>query len=120
MNGQNKHNHKGSTHWVHHRITAVINVFIMPWFVINMVLLGKTHFVNMLDFLKTPVNAGLITIMLVNVFYHGTLGIQVVIEDYVHNKTIRWASINGLRLLAILFCGAALYSLHHIYNFELN
>jgi succinate dehydrogenase / fumarate reductase, membrane anchor subunit len=48
-------------------------------------------------------SAVLLVLLLVATFYHGALGLQVVIEDYVENEAVRLGSLIVMRLLAIVF-----------------
>ncbi len=107
----------GSHHWLHQRYTALANLLLMPWLLINVICMAKTPKYELTDFLSAPHNAILTILVLFSVFYHGTLGIQVVIEDYVHKKAVKWGMLIGLKFLAILFCFAGIFSVLLIYYY---
>lgn len=107
----------GSSHWLHQRYTAIANLLLGPWLLINVICMAKTPKYEITDFLLAPHNAILTVLFLISVFYHGTLGIQVVIEDYVHNKIAKWSMLIAIKLLAILSCFAGIFSVIFIYYY---
>jgi succinate dehydrogenase / fumarate reductase, membrane anchor subunit len=79
---------------VHHfwvqRVTAVALALLTPWFIwLAVGLVGAEYAVVRLS-LAQPLNATLMIAFVVTLFWHARLGLQVVIEDYVH---IRWLEI---------------------------
>ena len=66
-----------------------INIPLIIWFIISIISLRDYSFNENINWLKQPINCILITLMLTSVFYHSSLGLQVVIEDYIHDIKIR-------------------------------
>tara|TARA_B100001123_G_C14634145_1_gene758975 strand:- start:148 stop:369 length:222 start_codon:yes stop_codon:yes gene_type:complete len=62
------------------------------------------------DWLSGPVAAILMLLFVGALFYHLKLGLQVVIEDYVHYKPLKWTLLIGLNLGCLIGAVAALYS----------
>jgi succinate dehydrogenase / fumarate reductase membrane anchor subunit len=58
--------------------------------------------------LGSPVAATLMVLLIVAVFYHAQLGLQVVIEDYVHHSGIKVAAIIALTLTMLALAVACL------------
>jgi succinate dehydrogenase / fumarate reductase membrane anchor subunit len=78
----------GTGHWVAQRITAVALMPLVVWFVVAAFGLGS--YADARAFLAQPLNAVLTVALVVCVFHHAQLGLQVVIEDYVH---LRWLEV---------------------------
>lgn len=109
----------GMEHWLKQRVTAIANAFLMPWFVVCVVLIGTGYYAGIADMLKQPANAIVLILLFVNVFTHGTLGIRVVIEDYVHGKPMRYILIIGTYFLSVFAMTAAIFAILNIYfNFN--
>ncbi len=91
---------EGVTHFISQRVTAVALVPLILWFLWSVVgLIGSDHG-SVLAFFKTPFNAILTILMLGTGFFHLKLGLEVVIEDYVHGRAMKYMSI----LLNRFFC----------------
>jgi succinate dehydrogenase / fumarate reductase membrane anchor subunit len=78
--------HSGTAHFWQQRMSAVALVPLSIWFAVSLLGLAKADYAAALDFLRAPVNAVLMILFVVTLLYHMTLGIQVVIEDYVHSE----------------------------------
>ena len=74
----------GTTHWWHQRLTAIALLLLTPWFVILMVGLIGDDLATVRATLAQPLTAVLMTAFVLSLFWHARLGLQVVIEDYVH------------------------------------
>ena len=75
----------GASHWWMQRLTALALIPLIVWFVVNIIRgAGSEHYV--LSFIASPLNAVFTVLFIVTTLYHGMLGIQTVIEDYVHSK----------------------------------
>lgn len=73
----------GLHHWWVQRLTAIALIPLVVWFVV-MVLQAAQAEQGMLEILASPVQTGALLLFIVIGLYHGCLGMQVVIEDYVH------------------------------------
>ncbi|MFO0394469.1 MAG: succinate dehydrogenase, hydrophobic membrane anchor protein, partial [Lysobacteraceae bacterium] len=75
---------EGVAHWWAQRVSAAALLFLLPWLVITAVsLIGLDH-ANARAFLAEPMNATLMLAFVLAVTWHARLGLQVVIEDYIH------------------------------------
>lgn len=102
--------HHGSGHWLHQRITAVSNIPLMLWLVWSVVQLPSASFQDVSLWLSQPVNAILMILAVLSTFYHAVLGLQVVIEDYVHCEFSKIVSLLALRLFFVALGVAAIFS----------
>src|SRR3954466_1343212 len=76
---------EGVDHWWWQRISSIALVPLALWFVITVIRLAGADLQAVVDWLDSPVQATLFILLLGAIFYHGALGLQVVIEDYVEN-----------------------------------
>lgn len=86
----NAHNHgaagDGVSHWWAQRFSAILLVFLTIWLVYALAsLIGADH-ASAAAWLASPFNAAMAILFVVTSIYHGKLGLQVVIEDYVHHR----------------------------------
>lgn len=102
--------HHGSGHWMHQRITAVGNIPLMLWLVWSVVHLPSASYQDVSLWLAQPVNAILMILAVLSMFYHAVLGLQVVIEDYVHCEFSKMLSLIGIRLGFAALGVAAIFS----------
>jgi succinate dehydrogenase / fumarate reductase membrane anchor subunit len=82
--------HDGTHHWWMQRLTAVALVFFTLWLIPSM-LEHAVHssIPNLKGWLSGVVNAGGMILMIIALFYHAKLGLQIVIEDYVECRITR-------------------------------
>jgi len=101
----------GTSHFWHQRVTALANVFLVTAFVVILVsLLGRSH-AAVIQILASPFVAIVMLLMIGSVTYHMKLGMQVVIEDYVHDEKWKFLAIVGNMFFAIAIAAACVYSL---------
>jgi len=90
---------EGVAHWWAQRLSAGALLFLVPWFVVTAVsMIGMDH-ANARTFLAEPLNATLMLAFVLAAAWHARLGLQVVIEDYIHHP--------GLELALLLLAKAA-------------
>ncbi|NYE27717.1 succinate dehydrogenase / fumarate reductase membrane anchor subunit [Rhodanobacter sp. K2T2] len=97
----------GVGHWWTQRVTAAALVVLLIWFVITVLGLLHADYATALATVAKPWNALLLILLLVTMFWHAVLGLQVVIEDYVHT---RWKEVLSLVLIKFLAVLGALAS----------
>jgi len=98
--------HNGSHHWLLQRFTAIGNLFLVIWFGISLLMLPDFDYSTVMVWLARPVPATAMALLVITSIWHARLGVQVVVEDYVHEHANKFACIAGLNLAA--FAGAAL------------
>ena len=76
---------EGVHHWYAQRASAVLLIFLLGWLIFSIYSLAGGGYEASRAFIANPVNASFLGLLLVVVLYHAMLGLQVVIEDYVHN-----------------------------------
>lgn len=101
----------GSQHWWWQRVTALANVPLVIWFVASAVSLSGAGYAEVRAWLGGQMNATLMVLLVVSAFWHARLGLQVVIEDYVHSRAIKLASLLGLDLLVAALATSCLLAI---------
>lgn len=79
---------RGSRHWLAERVTAVALVPLTVWFLASIIAHAGSDYAVFISWLRTPFAAGGMIVLLIALFHHTALGLQVVIEDYVHSGAI--------------------------------
>jgi succinate dehydrogenase / fumarate reductase membrane anchor subunit len=90
--------HHGAHHWLLQRTTAIGNVVLMAWLLVSFVMLGDFDHGSVVAWLSQPVAAVPMMLLVVSLFWHARLGLQVLIEDYVHDAGSKFAAISALNL----------------------
>lgn len=98
---------EGVAHWWAQRLSAAALLFLVPWFVVTAVSLIGVDAANARAFVADPVNATLMLAFVLAVTWHARLGLQVVIEDYIHTP---WLEIALQLLVKAAYALAALAS----------
>ena len=88
----------GVGHFWWQRVTAIVLALLVPWLVWLLVSLAGADLDTARAAIAKPWNAILLSVFVVALFWHAKLGLQVVIEDYVHDRAMHLA----LRILLIL------------------
>lgn len=89
---------EGVEHWMNVRISALALVPLVFWAVYSIIdMLGATY-TDYALWIQDPVNAVLSILFIAVSFYHGVMGAQEIIEDYVTCKVSKLGSIIGLKL----------------------
>ncbi len=92
----------GTTHWWAQRLSALALIPLVVWFVASMVAMAGADYVAVQAWLGSPLVAGLVILLIATVFYHAHLGLQVVVEDYVHHEATKFGAIIAIKGLAIV------------------
>ena len=87
----------GAAHWWTERVTAIALVPLTVWFVAAIIAHSGSDYLSFISWLRSPMTASLMVLLLISLFHHSALGLQVVIEDYVHSGA-RFAAVIAVRL----------------------
>ncbi|MGH8054335.1 MAG: succinate dehydrogenase, hydrophobic membrane anchor protein [Stenotrophomonas sp.] len=92
----------GTEHFIHQRLTATALVALTIWFLCLVLSLIGADYVTAVDTISKPWNAILLVGFLVAMFWHAQLGLQVVLEDYIHNSLMALALQTTVKFIAVL------------------
>ena len=90
----------GTHHWWMQRVTAVSLIPLSLWFVVEIVKLTGASYGEAIIWLKSPFNAVMLLLLIAATFHHMQLGLQVVIEDYIHSEAAKVVLITIQKLLS--------------------
>ncbi|VAW04289.1 Succinate dehydrogenase hydrophobic membrane anchor protein [hydrothermal vent metagenome] len=92
---------EGAHHWILQRTTAVGNLLLTAWLIISLARLPGYEHELMMAWLSSPLVAVPMMLMLVSIFWHLRLGLQVLIEDYVSDHGMKFGLMILLNFFAI-------------------
>ena len=98
---------EGTKHWWYQRLTAIALVPLSLWFAVSVMTYASADYQSALEWMSSPIIARLFLMLIVALFYHAQLGLQVVIEDYVHEE---WLKIGALIAMKFACVGLATLS----------
>ena len=104
----------GTSHWWAQRVTAVALIPLSIWFVFSVIHLLGIDRVGLKTWLNAPGSFVLMALFSIALFYHMQLGVQVVIEDYVHNEKNKVILLVFNKLLAVFLVVSSITSLMKI------
>jgi len=95
---------EGVEHWWGQRLSAIALVALGLWFVAALIRLDDMSYASVVDWLQAPVASILMILTLLTAVYHSKLGVQMVVEDYVHQPALK---VSTLILSVFVHIGAA-------------
>ncbi|MBO1324525.1 succinate dehydrogenase, hydrophobic membrane anchor protein [Acetobacter sp. TBRC 12305] len=78
--------HSGVGHWWAERTSAATLLPLSTWFVVQMFRLGGADHAEVVKWGGKPLNATMMAALIITTFYHAQVGLQVIVDDYVHGK----------------------------------
>lgn len=106
--------HHGTHHWLLQRFTAIGNLILGLFLAFSLALLPSHDYAALRAWAAEPLPAAALAIFAVNVFWHARLGLQVLVEDYVHTPGNKFAAIAALNIWAVAGAGLAVFSVIRI------
>jgi succinate dehydrogenase / fumarate reductase membrane anchor subunit len=100
---------EGVEHWWHQRLTALALAPLTVWFCLAIARLPGIDYATLVAWIAAPFNAVMLVVMIIASLYHGYLGVQVVMEDYVHPHWVRTTLIVASGFGAFLLAIAAIF-----------
>ena len=106
--------HAGLHHWWMQRLTAIALVPLVAWFAVSLVMMSGADYGVVRAWIGSPFVMVLLILTIVVGLHHGQLGLQVVIEDYIHGEGRKLALILLVRFVAVLSGLAAVVAILRI------
>lgn len=106
---------QGTHHWWFQRLTAIMLVPLSFWFMASMATLTSIDYPVITAWIATPVTTTLLILFLIALFYHAQLGLQVVIEDYIHSEWQKVANIILIRFIAFIAALASVFAVMRVF-----
>jgi len=93
---------QGTHHFWHQRVSAIALVPLTLWIMVSIITMTTLEHGAVVTWMSAPINAVLLLIFISALFYHALLGVQVVIEDYIHSEWQKIACLILSKFLVIL------------------
>jgi succinate dehydrogenase membrane anchor subunit len=100
----------GTRHFMAQRVSAVALALLGPWFAISLLRLDSMTYLDVTRFIARPMNGVLMMLLCLTLALHSQLGVQVVIEDYVHTDGRKLFYLVLSRFIHVLVAVAAVYA----------
>ncbi len=100
----------GVHHWWVQRLTAIALVLLSAWFVVSLLVLPLGDYAVLVAWLRAGWNALLMLLFALVALWHSQLGVQVVIEDYVHGHGSKTFALILSSFIHILLAAAIVYA----------
>jgi succinate dehydrogenase / fumarate reductase membrane anchor subunit len=104
----------GTGHFVAQRVTAVALILLGLWFAASFGGLDSLEHAIVMAFIAKPLNGILLALLCAVLAYHSHLGVQVVIDDYVHAAGLNKASLITSRIAHLAVALVAVYAIQRI------
>uniref|UniRef100_UPI003F804CD8 succinate dehydrogenase, hydrophobic membrane anchor protein n=1 Tax=Xanthomonas sp. 0924 TaxID=2835534 RepID=UPI003F804CD8 len=104
----------GTEHFVMQRLTATALAVLAIWFVAFVLSLLGSDYMTAVVAVSKPWNAVLLVGFLVAMFWHAQLGLQVVLEDYIHNSLLALALQTTVKFVAVLGAIVSIFAVARI------
>ena len=101
---------EGVEHWWRQRLTAIALVPLALWFVVTLLAHVGGGYEQTVAWLGKPVPAILMIVLITTTFYHAALGLQVVVEDYLHQEWVKLGTLVALRLACFVLAVAGIFA----------
>ncbi len=100
----------GAHHWWLERLTSVSTLLLTIWLLVALLRLPNLDYETITGWLQSPLAAVPMLLFIVSTFWHSKLGLQVVIEDYVHEEGWKFFSITLLNFFIVALGATAFFS----------
>jgi succinate dehydrogenase / fumarate reductase, membrane anchor subunit len=100
----------GAHHWWVQRVSAVALAPLGVWFVASLVTASDLSYGAARAWLAAPLHAVLMALLVATAAYHSWLGVGVIIEDYVADKSQKVVALLTSQLLHVVVGAAALFA----------
>jgi succinate dehydrogenase / fumarate reductase, membrane anchor subunit len=100
----------GAHHWWLERLTSISTLLLTIWLLVALLRLPNLDYETIIGWLQSPLAAVPMLLFVVSTFWHSKLGLQVVIEDYVHEEGWKFFSITLLNFFIVALGATAFFS----------
>jgi len=101
---------EGTDHFWYHRLTAIALIPLVIWFCFSLASLPSMDYATFSAWLSQPFTAVMMISVVIACFYHASLGLQVILEDYVSQKGIRTGAIIAVKMLCLFLAITGVFS----------
>ena len=105
---------EGLGHWWSQRVTSVALLFLGLWFVASLLRMPTFSHELVTTWIAAPLNSVLLLLLIGTLVYHSLLGVQVVVEDYVHHHGLKIATMLLLTFAHVVVAALAVFAVLRI------
>ena len=105
---------EGVSHWWSQRVTSVALLLLGLWFVSALLRMPTFQYEFVVAWIAMPLNAVLLLLLIGTLVYHSQLGVQVVVEDYVHHHGLKIATMMLLTFAHVAVAALAIFAVLRI------
>jgi succinate dehydrogenase / fumarate reductase membrane anchor subunit len=105
---------EGASHWWSQRLTSVALLLLGLWFVASLLRMPTFGHEFVTAWIAMPLNAVLLLLLIGTLVYHSQLGVQVVVEDYVHHHGLKIATMMLLTFAHVAVAALAIFAVLRI------
>ena len=102
---------EGVHHWWMQRLTAIALIPLTLWFIISIATLNNASYTETVNWLSIPLVSIFMILLVSATLYHALLGVQVVVEDYIHEEGFKFLLLIGLKFIFLVLGVVAIFSL---------
>ena len=99
------------THWKFQRYTAIAIIPLSVWLVYSILCMKDYSFQQTYSWFSSPFNAFFVILFFINSFLHLKLGLQIVVEDYIHSVKYRNLTILLINISCYIFASVAILAI---------
>ena len=88
--------------WMFLKVSSIILIPLMVWFIINLVLIYDKGYVDIVNFFSTQPSKFLTSILMIVAFFYSSLSISEIFKDYIHDEKIKNVATKALTVFAII------------------
>ena len=104
----------GAEHWWHERLSSVACLLLYVWLGVSLLTLPALDHRGVTEWLRDPIAAVPMLLLIAATFWHLKMGLQVIVEDYVHEEGNKFLALLLLDLAAALGAAFALFAVLRI------
>ncbi|AIL65276.1 succinate dehydrogenase, hydrophobic membrane anchor protein [Rickettsiales bacterium Ac37b] len=106
--------HSGADHWWGQRLSALALIPLSIWFVITIIKMMLAGNEELLLLIRSPITIVLTMLFIISIFYHGMLGMRVIIEDYCAEpiRTVLIVLVKAISIVTVMTSLAAILAFH--------
>lgn len=98
----------GAEHWWHERLSSVALLLLGVWLIVSLLRLPALDYRGVTEWLRDPLAAVPMLLLIAATFWHLKMGLQVIVEDYVHDEGNKFLA---LLLLSFASVGGAAFAI---------
>ena len=88
--------------WIFLKISSIILIPLMVWFIINLVLIYEKDYFAIVSFFSTQPSKFLTSLLMIVAFFYSSLSISEIFEDYIHDEKVKSVANKVLTIFAII------------------